>query len=115
MEKTNRRTASATMADPLAKATVDTIAKVIAPDGTITDVEPVNGSDFKIGELYTHTKSTIVQMIDMPDGRLMWMDEEGKLNGKEPNPVATKLVEKWLLPGDYIAGHALVCTKRMVR
>jgi hypothetical protein len=54
-------------------------------------------------------------MIDMPDGRLMWMDEEGKMNGKEENPTATAMVAKWLLPGDYIAGHALVCTKRMVR
>jgi hypothetical protein len=115
MEKTNRRTASATMADPLAKATVDPVAKVIAPDGTITDVEPINGSDFKLAELYAHTQCQIVQMIPMPDGRTMWFDEEGKMNGKEENPTATDMVAKWLLPGDYIVGHALVCTKRMVR
>jgi hypothetical protein len=103
------------MNDPLAKATVPTEAMVYAPDGTITVVEPVNGRDFKLAELYQHTQSTTVQMIDMPDGRVMWMDEEGKLTGKEPNPTATALVAKWLLPGDYIAGHALVCTKRMVK
>jgi hypothetical protein len=115
MEKTSRRTASATMADPKAKEPVPTEARVIAPDGTITEVQPVNGHDFKLEELYTHTQSTTVQMIDMPDGRIMWMDEEGKLNGKPPNPTATALVAKWLMAGDYIAGHALVCTKRMVR
>lgn len=115
MEKTSRRTASATMADPKAKATVPTVAQVIAPDGTTTEVQPVNGSDFKLPELYLHTRSTIVQMIDMPDGRVMWMDEEGKMNGKQANPTATALVAKWLMAGDYIAGHALVCTKRMVR
>jgi len=115
MEKTSRRTVSATMNDPLAKAMVPPVTQVIAPDGTITTVEPLNGRDFKLVELYTHTQSTTVQMIDMPDGRVMWMDEEGKLTGKEPNPVATALVAKWLLPGDYIAGHALVCTKRMVK
>jgi len=115
MEKTTRRTASATQADPKANAPVSQDAQVIAPDGTLTVVVPINGTDFKLAELYAHTQCQIVQMIPMPDGRTMWFDEEGKLNGKPTNPAATALVIKWLGLGDHIVGHALVCPKRMVR
>ena len=115
MEKTTRRTTNATQADPKANAIVPQDAQVISPDGTITVVVPENGTDFKLPELYRHADCKTVEMVPMPDGRTMWVDEDGIRNGKPANPEATKLVAKWLGSGDFIKGKALVCPKRMVR
>jgi len=50
----------------------------------------------------------LIQIINLPDGRLMVMDEEGKLKGKPRNRTATKLAMEVLFEGDYIAGDAVI-------
>jgi len=39
----------------------------------------------------------------------LYLDEEGKIKGYGLNAKATEAMEGCLLPGDYIAGNALIC------
>jgi hypothetical protein len=101
-------TRSALASNPLAPVVID-------PDGTVTVVSPSNGKDFKLQELYTHVGCDTVEMVPLPDGRIMWVDENGIRNAKPYNEAATKLVAKWLGSGDFIKGRALVCPAKMVK
>lgn len=60
----------------------------------------------------------MIEVIPFPPGRVMVIDEEGKLNSKPYNPLATKRVSEQLktqgrslLPGDIIVGHALIASQ----
>jgi hypothetical protein len=46
----------------------------------------------------------------MLDGRLMLLDEEGKLKGLEFNEEATRIAKEdnLIYPSDYIAGNAII-------
>lgn len=90
-------------------------AITINPEGTTTVVVPENLSHFKLHELYRHTDSEMVQVIELKDGRQMWLDEDGKAKMKEINPRATRLAESVLFPSDVIVGTVLVCSKGMVK
>ena len=41
------------------------------------------------------------------DGTTMWINEEGKYCGVEPNPKATMIAEGWIFAGDVIMGDVL--------
>lgn len=58
-------------------------------------------------ELYQATSSDIVQMVQLDD-LTMWVDEEGKFNGKEQNELATKMFWDVFGPYDVIMGDALI-------
>lgn len=92
------------------------MAKVITVDQKVTEVEPENGTDFTYEELCKHTKSEMVQMVVLQDGRYMWMDENGKLEGKVSNSLATTLLkEAGGIPWDYVAGDVLICERDQVK
>jgi len=46
------------------------------------------------------------------DGRLLLIDENGKLVGREVNDVATNLARTVLQAHDVIVGPALLCSRR---
>lgn len=73
--------------------------------------DPING--FTLDELYKHIQTNMVEMVRLRDGRTMWIDEEGKFN--QPNHVnhaATRLLQQaGGIPGDYIAGNALIAER----
>lgn len=81
------------------------MATVIRPDGICTEVHPENGKAFTLQELYRHTECDLVEMVGLPNGDIMWLDEEGKLNGSPYNPVATALYNS---PFDVVMGTVLV-------
>lgn len=88
------------------------MGKIIKHTGEVLDgILPLNGRDFHLEELYTHTGCTCVQMVRISDGRIMWLDEEGKFNQPENyNKEATLLLQKaGGIPGDYIAGDVFIC------
>jgi Domain of unknown function (DUF3846) len=48
-----------------------------------------------------------VRMSDTYYGSIMWLNEEGKLKGLEPNVIATMMVSDIIAP-DYIVGNVLI-------
>jgi hypothetical protein len=95
------------------------------------EVQPKNGRDFKLDELQRMIEgtgvngehSTTVQFLPLPDGRIMLVNDNGRLIGLPLNEGATKVwreafpAEKYPLNrGEMIiVGNALVCSKGMVR
>lgn len=75
---------------------------------TVTPSNPKQG--FSLDELYKHIQTQMVEMVRLRDGRNMWIDEEGKFNQPDHvNEKATRLLQQaGGIPGDYIAGNALV-------
>jgi len=78
----------------------------ISTDGTETVVLPADNKEFTLDELYDLIGCSMVQMIYLPSGKTMWLDEEGKLSGKEINMEAT--MKSGLYPHDVIVGNVLI-------
>lgn len=89
-------------------------AQVIKVDGTIVEVEPKNGTDFSLEEMYEHTGCSMVQFANAKDGRMMIVDEEGKMFGKEINQAATKLYQYGEHPGYELVGDILICSPEQI-
>jgi hypothetical protein len=76
-------------------------------------VSPENGKTFKLKELYSHTKSSIVEFIYFDDF-IMVIDEEGKLNNKPINDIATYHFRKHTKQHDIIVGDVLICDREEI-
>lgn len=81
------------------------MATLYNTDGTVEEVFP-EGEHFTLQELQEHVEGYI-EVVHLRDGRLMWINEEGKLWGFALNKQATEL---WGSPHDVIVGPALVTT-----
>jgi len=91
------------------------MATLIANDGTMTEVS-ARGSCFSLHEMYALLECKQVQVIYLRDGRIMWIDEEGKFKPHQVNIQATQLLQKaGGIPGDYVAGIALVTDRSEVQ
>ena len=67
-------------------------ATLIKADGTVTEVSPENGTDFTIKEVYKLLNCRIVEVLPLYNGKIMIIDEEGKLRDKiVVNKYATEL------------------------
>ena len=78
------------------------MAQIIKTTGEIIETEPSNGTDFSLTELQA-VVGGFIEVVHLPDGRLMVVNEEGKLNGLPVNPKASELYP------DIIVGDVLVC------
>ena len=87
------------------------MALLIAPSGSVRQVFPTQGPCFTTEELGALVEGWL-GCVRLPHGRLMWLNEEGKQRGLPSNPLATILAKSRLQPGDYIAGPAVVMTRR---
>jgi hypothetical protein len=57
-----------------------------------------------------------VQIISLNDGRIMWLDEEGKLKPHFSNAKATQLLHaSGGMENDYIAGDVLITSQEEVQ
>lgn len=90
-------------------------AQVIKVDGTIVEVEPKNGTDFSLAEMYEHTGCSMVQFASAKDGRIIIVDEEGKMFGKEINAAATELYKYGDHPGYELVGDVLICSPEQIK
>ena len=71
------------------------------------DIEERKTLEFK--EFYALLDCSLVQAIHLPDGKTMWIDEEGKLKPHTRNTVASiLLLDAGGLPDDYVAGAAII-------
>lgn len=88
------------------------MAQIIKTNGTIIEVEPKNGRDFKLKEL----QSIVDGMISIhatTDGRTMIINDEGKVLGLPYNESATKIYKYG--KQDFIVGSALICEHNEVK
>ncbi len=114
------------------------MATIIYSDGQEREAQPNNGNDFTLDELMSVVGGHI-EIVNMPDTRIMVINEEGKLLKLPRNDKATQLaglptpkerreaireykrlgfnVISGLDPNeeDYIAGTVLVCLSQEVK
>ncbi len=88
------------------------MALLITPSGSVREIHPEYGAAcFTTSELHELVDGWL-ECVHLPDGRLMWINEEGKLRGLPSNSLATLLARSVLRPYDYIAGPAVVTTRQ---
>lgn len=80
----------------------------IAPDGGLytSDMD----GDNLLRSLYSVIGCDLIQVIELPNDIYAIFDEEGKLNGAEPNQRATATVKALgfrFLPGDHLVGSVV--------
>ncbi len=84
------------------------MAILITPNGIRTNINPKE-NEFSLNEMHSLLSCSMVQAITMDDGRIMWLDEEGKLKPHQVNHDATKILHaSGGMDDDYIAGPVLI-------
>ena len=91
------------------------MSKLIKADGTVQDVLPQNGTDYKLDELKKFVGGYI-EIVRLNDSEIMVVNEEGAFT-KEPNKLATiaALMYHVINPNNIIFGDALVCKSEEVK
>lgn len=91
------------------------MAILFKASGERKTVAPANAEDgFQLEELYRLLSCDLVQIVPLADDSLLVVDEEGKLKASTPplNREATHLLQQsGGIPGDYVVGDALVCSR----
>lgn len=85
---------------------------ILKVDGSQQDYPPANGKTFTLDELKKAIGGGWIEIIRLPGGRLMVIDEEGKLKNMELNRQATLLLPFFMK--DCIVGDALLCEASMI-
>ena len=86
------------------------MAEIIRANGERKLVEPMNGKDFQLSELQK-VVGGFIEIVRTKDGRLMVINEEGKLEGLPINELATELYQY----NDIIVGDVLVCNRNQIK
>jgi hypothetical protein len=84
------------------------MAQILRANGTRGTIEPHNGTDFTLDEVRAIVGGR-VELISLYDGRIMLINEEGKLHDLPLNVEATRLFLVERGGDDVIVGDALVC------
>lgn len=87
--------------------------EVIRVNGTRQEYLPADGRHYTLEEMQKAIGGGYVQIVQTKDGRLMVIDEEGKIKGFPVNTVATRLYR--FGDQDPIVGDVLVCDKRNIK
>jgi hypothetical protein len=74
-------------------------------------VRPLNDRAFSLEEMRTFLGGYLELFAKLPDGRLCWCNEHGKLDALPPNWGATALLRPWLHAEDVLVGNVLICTR----
>ena len=91
------------------------MAELITVQDTTTTVFPQD-SIFTLKEIYSLLNCNMVQIVSLNDGRIMWLDEEGKLKPHFSNATATQLLhESGGMDDDYVAGDVLITSQDEVQ
>lgn len=89
-------------------------------EGSVKEIIELNGDSIAIDrELDLGYMQSIVggyiEIVQVRDGKILVINEEGKILGLKPNQMATLLAKDSLQPGDYIAGRAIYCDAEFVK
>jgi Domain of unknown function (DUF3846) len=97
-------------ADPGREA--ELMATLLREDGSASNVVPADRKrGFMLTELYGLLKCDLVEAVQLPNGRILVVDENGKLAGRPVNELATMLTRGVLQPHDLVVGPALICSR----
>ena len=88
-------------------------AKIIYTDKEAEDYTPKNGKTFALTEMQ-EIVGGYIEPIRLNDGRMIIVDEDGKLKGKAVNIPATNILRRDHYTTDYIVGTAIVCDADMI-
>lgn len=83
----------------------------ITSSGKSAPTKPENGSDFTLEELQGYVGGYI-ELVYLRDGRIMVVNEEGKIEGLPPNQIATEIYGN---PNDYVVGNVLVTDPKFIK
>ena len=86
------------------------MARLIKSTGTARSVHPKNGKTFSLKELQQYVGGYI-ELVHLNDGRIMVVNEEGKIRKVQENKVATTWLHKYANNRGYIVGDVLVCNE----
>lgn len=86
------------------------MATIYKTNGGIIEIQPKNKKDFKLKEMQDIVGGYI-EIVYLEDGRLMVVNEEGKVDGLDVNWNATALVGGY----DIIVGDVLVCNQSQIK
>ena len=89
------------------------MAKLIKTDGSVVEIYPDNGNDFKLKELKEYVKGNI-EIVNLLNGYLLVVDENGKIKW-EMNELATKVARNVLRRDDYISGDAVYVLSNQIK
>lgn len=91
------------------------MAKLIKVTGEITEVHPVNRTDFKLDELQGYVGGTI-DIVDLGNDEIYVINDNGKYEC-ERNEEATKIaLERGaIFDWDFIAGDVVLCKNEEVQ
>lgn len=81
---------------------------------TISEIEPKNGKTFELREMYKLINCSMVEFIYF-DNQILIIDEEGKLNHKPINDIATYLFRKNKKIHDIIVGDVLLVSTNQIK
>jgi len=90
-----------------------TVAKLLKPNGTITEIDPRNGSFFSKEELSELTDRENLELIPLPNSLQLVVGSSVKvadLNNRAINRLATLLTREIAIKGpfDFVRGKAVV-------
>jgi len=81
--------------------------QIIHPDGKAEDKKLENSAEGQMKQ-FQKIVGGYFQQIYLSDGRAMILNENGKSEALEPNPVATQMAADVLSPADYIVGSVCI-------
>jgi|SRR5699024_6880298 len=84
-----------------------TTAVIIPTEGDITTTTLPDDTSERLDALQ-HLVEGYIEPVDINEDLSIFVNEEGKLEGLPYNPRATDLFDGNLMPGDYIAGTAVL-------
>lgn len=84
------------------------MATLYSIDGMQKEVKPKVEKGFSLEELQSYVEGNI-ECVELPDGMVLVVNEEGKLKNLPVNRLATQEWEKYFGATDIIVGNALIC------
>jgi hypothetical protein len=85
------------------------MATLIPTSGFIRQIAPHNGVAFTLQELQGFVGGYL-ESLRAPDGRIVFLNEDGKRLQLPVNAAASYLLRPMLLAGDVIVGDVVLCT-----
>ena len=90
------------------------MATIIKVDGSKVKVKPAGANGKLTLEQLQAAVGGYIEHLSLPKGGSMFIDEEGKLKGKQYNFEATELVRGIIGDDDDIVGDAIVCGEKEI-
>lgn len=91
------------------------MAQILKANGDIIEnVMPQKGKHFSLKEMQ-EIVGGYIEILDLRNGKIIILNEEGKLENLPYNLEATVMYRSAYLTSDFIVGDVLVCNKNQIR